>query len=99
MFCSYTRVFTVPYITARFLNESYWRNRILNDIHHWQRFSFLSVLFCLFVPLLSRLCQELALFDQRQEDKAFMVKKETVRISDDYSLLSQTLDDLQFTSI
>ncbi|XP_074625904.1 uncharacterized protein LOC141884109 [Acropora palmata] len=45
----------------------------------------------------NRLCQELALFDQRQEDKAFMVKKETVRISDDYSLLSQTLDDLQNT--
>ncbi|XP_067050990.1 girdin-like isoform X2 [Acropora muricata] len=41
-----------------------------------------------------RLVQELALFDQRQEDKASMVKKETVRISDDYSTLSQTLDDL-----
>ena len=99
MFSAYTRVFTAPYITARFLNESYCRNRILNDIHHWQRVFFLSVIFCLFVPLLSRLVQELALFDQRQEDKAFMVKKETVWISDDYSLLSQTLHDHQFTSI
>ena len=66
---------------------------------YWQRVSFLSVIFCLFVPLLSRLVQKLALFDQRQEDKAFMVKKETVWISDDYSLLSQTLHDHQFTSI
>lgn len=94
MFSPYTRVFTAPYITARFLNESYCRNRILNDIGF-----FLSVIFCLFVPLLSRLVQKLALFDQRQEDKAFMVKKETVWISDDYSLLSQTLHDHQFTSI
>ena len=46
------------------------------------------------MPLLSRLVQELALFDQRQEDKASLVKKETVQISDDYSTLSQTLDDL-----
>ena len=46
------------------------------------------------MPLLSRLVQELAFFDQRQEDKASVVKKETVRISDDYNTLSQTLDDL-----
>ena len=64
-----------------------------------KEFLFFQWFFCLFVPLLSRLVQEIAVFDQRQEDKASMVKKETVRISDDYSLLSQTLDDLRLTSI
>jgi len=45
-------------------------------------------------PFLYRLATELLEFNQRENESPSPVEEETIQISDDYSMLAQTLDDL-----
>ena len=49
---------------------------------------------CLCKFVVPRLATELLLFDQKRNESASEVEEETVQISDDYGMLSQSLDDL-----
>jgi len=46
------------------------------------------------LSFLCRLASELLEFNRRKSESPFPVEEETIQISDDYSMLAQSLDDL-----